>query len=133
MNSRTRKHIFSSFAIIGGLALLIWAAFPDSFSTDLDRIGKGKPAIALIYDMENEASGKLMEGYNAIRHEYEHAVEFLLVDTASPQGRSFLRQQPSDAGTALYYSADGKRLMVLHGPQEHHVLADSIKSTFGLD
>jgi len=131
-SSNLRKNLLIASTIIVGLIIMAWAALPPTFSTDLDRIGKGKPAIALVYDLENDASTKLMEGYNAIRHEYEHLVEFLLVDTASPRGKSFLRQQPAEAGTALYYSGDGKRLMVLHGPQEAAALAQSIDRAFSL-
>jgi len=106
--------------------------FPPTCSTDLDRIGQGKPAIALVYDLEDGASTNLMEGYTAIRDEFDHLVEFLVVDVASPKGEAFRDSRQAAIGSALYYSASGEKVMVLHGPQENSVLLDSIKNAFGL-
>ena len=122
----------NNILVISGIIIIAILALPKSFSTDLERIGKGKPAVAIIYEMENEAVSSLMDGFNKIREEYEHAVEFLMVDTASPTGQSFLRQNPAAAGTAIFYSANGDKISVLHGPQEAPILEQSIKQVFNL-
>lgn len=127
-----KSNLLGGLLVFAGLVVIAMLALPKPFSTDLDRIGQGKPAIAIIYEMENEAVNSLMDGFNKIREEYEHAVEFLMVDTASPKGQSFLRQNPAAAGTALFYSASGEIMNILHGPQEEHILEQSVKQVFNL-
>ena len=114
------------------LALMGWAFFPASFSTDLDRIGQGKPAIALVYDLEDGGSTNLMEGYTEIRDDYEGEIEFLVVDAVSPKGNAFMKKGDLTTGSAIYYSASGEKVMVIHGPQEISVLVDSINKAFKL-
>ncbi len=118
--------------IIFGFAILAWKLLPSAFSTDLDRVGQGKPAIVLIYDMENGSSLDLMKGYNAIRHDYEHWVDFFVADVESPKGAAFIRVHKAVPGSAIYYSGDGEKLMVMYGSQDEEVLVNSIKNTFGL-
>jgi len=60
--------------------------------------------------MENGSSLDLMKGYNAIRHDYEHLVEFLVVDVASPKGDAFIRIHKATLGSAVYYSGDGNKI-----------------------
>jgi len=127
------KNFVIGLFIISGFAILAWKLLPSAFSTDLDRVGQGKPAIVLIYDMENGSSLDLMKGYNAIRHDYEHWVEFLVADVESPKGDAFIRAHKATPGSAIYYSADGEKIMVLYGSQDEDVLVNSIKNTFGLN
>jgi len=51
-----------------------------------------------------------MKGYNAIRHDYEHLVEFLVADVASPKGDAFIRIHKATLGSAVYYSGDGNKI-----------------------
>ncbi len=109
------KSVIIGLFIIVGFAILAWTLLPTAFSTDLDRVGQGKPAIVLIYDMENGNSLDLMKGYNAIRHDYEHWVDFFVADVESPKGIAFIRAHKATPGSAIYYSGDGEKLMVLYG------------------
>ncbi|HHI92728.1 MAG TPA: hypothetical protein ENK04_04315 [Gammaproteobacteria bacterium] len=126
------KNAVITLFIIFAFAIIAWTILPSSFSTDLDLIGQGKPAVVLIYDMENGNSLDLMKGYNAIRHDYEHLVEFLIADVASPKGNTFIRTHKATPGSAIYYSDDGEEMRVLYGSQDEKTLSDSIKNTFGL-
>lgn len=121
--------ILLGFIFLGAMG---WAFFPTSFSTDLARIGQGKPAIALVYDLEDGGSSNLMEGYTEIRDDYEGKIEFLVVDAVSPKGSAFMNKENLTTGSAVYYSGSGETLMVIHGPQEVSVLVDSIKKAFKL-
>jgi len=127
-----KRNLLGGILVTAGLVFLAMLAIPQSFSTDLDRIGQGKPVIAIVYEIENEAVNSLMEGFNKIRKDYEHAVEFLLVDSTSPTGQLFLRKNPATAGSALYYSETGEKIKIVHGPQEVHILDQSIKLAFNL-
>ncbi len=127
------KNFVIGLFIISGFAVLAWKLLPSAFSTDLDRVGQGKPAIVLIYDMENGSSLDLMKGYNAIRHDYEHWVDFFVADVESPKGDAFIRAHKAVPGSAIYYSGDGEKLMVLYGSQDEGVLVNSIKNTFELN
>jgi hypothetical protein len=126
------KNAIGTLFVIFGLFIMVWALLPSSFSTDLERIGQGKPAIALIYELENGGSTSLMEGYDTIRQHYQDKVEFLVVDTASPKGEEFVRRHQATPGSAQYYDANGEKVMIIHGPQEVDALVESIKTAFDI-
>lgn len=125
------KNVIISLFLASGLFVMAWMMLPTAFSTDLERIGQGKPAIVLIYDMENGSSLDLMKGYNAIRHDYEHLVDFFVADVESPKGKVFIRTYKATPGSAIYFLGNGEKTMVLYGSQDENVLIESIKKTFG--
>jgi len=145
MSSKFKEHMLSihqqkGFAsktvlaslFVGGLVVSAWIMLGASFSSDPDLIGKGKPAVVIMYDGGDSVSANLKYGYKKVREEYKDSVEFLLINTLSPNGLAFLQHTPALAGTALYYNAAGEKLKVLQGPKDVEYLGASIKKTFGI-
>ncbi len=128
INKRLKIGLF----IFAGVFITIWAIISSSFSSDTKRIGQGKPVIAMIYEGGDSASVNLRYGYKKLRAEYEDSIEFLLINIHSPNGLHFLQDTDAKAGTALYYDAKGKQLLVMEGPKDVATLGESIKTTFGL-
>ncbi len=118
--------------IATSLIALIWLVMPKSFSTDLSLIGQGKPAVTIIYDLDDARSQKLMESFNQIRHAYEDQVEFLVVDLGIPQGRQFARTQATTSAGAHFFSSAGKKLLVLEGTHDIDELKKALKQAFGI-
>lgn len=111
---------------------MMWAAFPPSYNTDLSLIGKGKPAIVLIFDKENVASMDLMEEFNQIRDDYEGEIEFLVADIGTTVGDQFASSHSMGSASAVYFMGGGEKVIAFYGPQDRAVLRDSIKQSFGL-
>lgn len=109
-------------AMVGLAALLL----PPSYSTDLSRIGQGKPAVVQVYDADNLVSHRLTEGFNAIRDEFEDQVEFLLADLNAPAGDAFARRHGAASGTVIFFNGEGRRLHTLQGIQEPATLRQGI-------
>ncbi len=126
------KNIIIGFLILFGLVVAVWAMLPSAFSTNLERVGQGIPAIVLVYDMDDGHSHKLMEGYNAIRHNYEGQVEFFVADAGHPKGQAFIRTHQANLSSAIHFSGDGKQVMVIHSGQDEKVLIESIKKAFDI-
>ena len=105
---------------------------PQGYNTDTSLIGKGKPAIVLIYDNETTLSSDLMESFNGIRGTYEDQVEFLLVDLNAPGGREFANANRMNTAGALFFSGEGQLLGVLNRPHEKKVLDNAVRKTFNL-
>ena len=127
------KHNLLVIALIAiALVSVIWFIMPASFSTDLSLIGQGKPAVAIIYDLDDARSQKLMESFNQIRHAYEDQVEFLVVDLGAPQGRQFAQTQATTSAGAHFFSSEGKKLLVLEGTHEIDALKKALKQAYGI-
>ncbi len=129
----TKLNIVIGLFIAAALFIVSLAIFPPTYSTDLTLIGQGKPAIAIVYDVEDGYSVELKKNFSAVRddNDYEDLLEFLIIDVRSPNGRDFLRKNPATQGSALFYSGAGEKVLVIEGPREASVLRDSIQQAFG--
>ncbi len=114
------------------LVTLIWLVMPASFSTDLSLIGQGKPAVAIIYDVDDGRSQKLMESFNQIRQTYEDQVEFLVVDLGAPQGRQFAQVHATTSAGAHFFSSEGKKLLVVEGTHDIDALKKALNQAYGI-
>jgi len=109
-----------------------WAMLPQGYSTDITKIGKGKPAIVLIYDTMNAGSDHLMGSFTQVRGEFESQVEFIIVDVNAPGGQDFANTNAVPAASGLLLSRQGKRITVIYPPQEAAELKQTIRRAFNL-
>jgi len=135
-STEQKTPIIKKLAIIlfAGIAILAfaWAMLPQGYSTDISKIGKGKPAIVLIYDAMNAGSDHLMESLTQVRGEFESQVEFIIVDVNTPGGQNFANTNAVPAASALFLSREGKRITVVYPPQEAAALNKLIRQAFNL-
>jgi len=114
--------------LFGALAALILSQLPrGSYSTDLSRIGNGKPALVLAYDINSTGGMDVMKLMNALRDEYSDRIEFLIADLGTPQGRQFATRHNGINGTVMFYSAKGTYTRTIHVPPDTETLR------YGLD
>lgn len=127
-----KHNLIGIVLVTAALVVMVWAAMPPSYNTDLSLIGQGKPAVVLIFDNENVASSTLMEGFNKVRDDYDGAVEFLVADINTDSGERFAFTHRMTSASAVYFNGEGERVLAFHGPQDEQVLHDSIRKSFGL-
>jgi len=128
----TRTGLLLSLLLVAGMLTLAWFMLPQGYNTDTSLIGKGKPAIVLIYDSDSVLSSDLMSSFNEIRGAHENQVEFLLADLNAPGGREFANSKGMSTAGALFFSGEGRLLGVLNGLQEKEVLDNAVRKTFNL-
>ncbi len=127
-----KQNLLAALLVVMGLFLLVWSMLPPSYNTDLTLIGSGKPVVAVVYDNDNAVSLRLIEAFNSIRDNYTGVLEFIVIDKAAPDGQRFLIENKISSANAVYYSAEGDRLLSLYGPKEVAELVTSIEQTFKL-
>lgn len=127
-----KHNLIGALLVIIGFTAMIWLALPPTYNTDLALIGKGKPAIVLVYDNENVASMTLIENFNKFRDKYEGTIEFIIADFNLQAGEQFANTHQVHSASALYFNHEGQRVLVFNGPQEETVIRDSIQQSFGL-
>ena len=127
-----KPSLLATIAAAVGILIFAWYMLPQGYSTDTSLVGKGKPAIAIIYDSGNAASDELMASFNQVRGEFEAQVEFLIVDVDAPGGRQFANANAVATTSALFFSSDGRRIAVLYSPQKATVLNQMIRQKFSL-
>jgi hypothetical protein len=98
--------------LVGGALVL---SLPRGLSTDLTRIGQGKPALVMIHDHNFVESLNLMQSVNAVRGDYDGALVFLVADPNTPQGRGFMEAQGMDAVALVLFDAGGRRIAHHYG------------------
>lgn len=91
--------------VVGGYFLL-----PSGFSSDLDRIGQGRPAVVIVHDHNYVESVELMENLDAVRGPYEPEVDFLVADLNHPDGAAFADRHEVSAVTLLVFDGQGERI-----------------------
>ena len=92
----------AALAVIGG-----WAVLPDPLSTDLSRVGQGRPAIVLAYENFSPTGGEALTRINAVRGDYDDRVVFALADLGTPQGQAFANRYGLHDALAVVLTADG--------------------------
>jgi len=114
------------FSAVGALVL---KQLPSggAYSTDLTRIGKGQPAMVLVYDVNNLGGMHVMELLKELREEYKDRVQFLVADLGTPDGRSFARHYSAGSGSVIMLKADGHLMRAIHGPESSAMLHQALK------
>jgi len=121
--------VLITLAVIVGTGAFIFSQLPRGvFSTDLSRIGQGKPALVVARDIGLVAGAEVMDLLNSLRPEFSDRVDFLAVNLGNPQGHGFVRQHGMQDGTVVLFSASGTRIGALDRPttqQELRQLLDA--------
>jgi hypothetical protein len=101
-------------ALVGGL---IWSQLPRGpYSTDLTRIGQGRPAMVLAYDIKTMGGMEVMAMMDALRPAYGERVHFLVAPLGAPNGQAFGERHRAVNGTVVFFSEAGVAVRTLHLP-----------------
>jgi hypothetical protein len=113
--------------IFTALAALIFGLLPrGAYSTDLSRIGDGRPALVLAYDLNSSGGMEVMKLMDALRDEYADRVEFLVADLGTPEGFQFAQRHRAINGTVMFYSGEGSHVRTIHLPPDIETLRFSL-------
>ncbi len=118
------------FIVLGLSAVLIWTQLPQTpYPTDLNRVGAGKPAVVLVYDVNTAGGMMVMELLAPIRDEYGDQVEFLVASLGLPEGRSFAQHYRISSGAVVFFSADASQNFTLRAPDSTEELRRILERT----
>lgn len=114
------------------MGALIWSQLPKgSYSTDLKRVGVGRPAVVLTQDANYITGAEVMELLNEVRKQHGDRVEFLVAHLALEEAQRFAQVHDSYDGTVLFFTADGRRVGMLRDPKSVDELNQAIRKAFG--
>lgn len=117
---------------LAGLGAFLWQALPrGAYPTDLSRIGAGRPTLVLAHDANYVGSASVMELMNRIRGDYAGRVDFLVAHLAMDDAQVFAARHAARDGTVLLFAADGRRVGVVHMPQNADELRRALAQAFG--
>jgi len=103
--------------LFGVFGALVWSQLPPgAYPTDLSRVGAGKPALVLAFDMNYGGGAAVMESMNAIRGDYAQRMDFLVAHLGLAEGVAFAERYQAWDGTVLLFSKDGELVNRLHHP-----------------
>ncbi len=116
-------------AIIGGVLALVWSQLPRTpYSTDLARIGQGKPALVLAYDIQSMGGMAVMAMMDDLRAEYAGRVAFLVAPLGAPNGQAFGTRFGATNGSVVMFSAKGNAVGTVHLPANTAELKNALES-----
>ncbi|MBL7000981.1 MAG: hypothetical protein ISR73_14035 [Gammaproteobacteria bacterium] len=122
-----KKRLIYLFFFAALVALIVSQLPSVSYSTDLTRVGNGRPALVLAYDINSTGGMDVMKIMDTLRDDYIDRVEFLIADLGTPQGNQFAKRHNSINGTVMLYSAKGTYVRTIHLPPNTETLR------YGLD
>lgn len=127
-----KRNLLTILLAATGVLAFAWLMLPEGYHSDTTLIGKGRPAIVLVYDANNAVSDHLIESFNHVRDEFKAEVEFILVDMSAPGGAQFANANAATTASALFFDSKGQRISTLYSPQEADALGSIIRRVFGL-
>jgi hypothetical protein len=99
------------------VAFYIWQQLPGAgYPTDMTRVGAGVPTLVLAHDSGYVGGSEVMERMNGLRADYAGRVDFLVAHLRMADGAAFAQRHGARDGTVLLFSADGRKVGVLHLP-----------------
>lgn len=114
---------FIYVVIIALVGLLIWSQLPRGpYSTDLTRIGQGRPALVLAYDIQSMGGAEVMGLMDDLRADYEDRIHFLVAPLGAPHGRAFGDHHDAVNGTVVLFAASGAAVHRVELPPNAGVL-----------
>jgi hypothetical protein len=117
---------------LAAMAALLWQALPGAgYPTDLSRVGAGRPVLVLAHDTNSVGSAEVMELMNGIRADYAERVDFLVAHLALPEAQAFAERHAARQGSVLLFTAEGRRVGVLHMPESAEDLRRALAQAFG--
>lgn len=122
------------YVVITGLvAVLIWTQLPRApYSTDLSRIGQGRPALVLAYDIKSMGGMEVMAMMDSLRPAYEDRVHFLVAPLGAPHGFAFGERHDAVNGTVVLFTAAGVAFRSVHQPADTAALQHELDSVLKL-
>jgi hypothetical protein len=123
---RLRKWLIY-LAITALVLALVWSQLPRSpYSTELTRIGQGKPALVLAYDIQSMGGMAVMGMMDDLRGAYADRIAFLVAPLGAPNGQAFGQQHDAVNGTVVLFSASGAAVDKLHLPASTEELQQAL-------
>ncbi|MGI2170368.1 hypothetical protein ACROAE_09245 [Shewanella sp. MF05960] len=117
-NSNTKRKMpwiaIGIIALIVLLFSLLVTQMPKGFTSDLEQIGTGKPAIVFVYDPNLVSSITQTEQMNEARDHLGDNVFFLLARTATPEGEAFIAKH--NAGLTEVFLFDSQGVLIKRKP-----------------
>lgn len=109
--------------IIGAVGALIWSQLPrGAYPTDLTRVGAGRPALVLAYDINTMGGMETMEQLDILRGDYADRVEFLVASLGMADGQDFARRYGAVNGSVMLFSGAGSHVRTIHLPLNSDML-----------
>jgi hypothetical protein len=114
------------------VATVLWQLLPKAaFSSDLARVGQGKPALVMLREVHIMGGELVIEQMLQIHPEFESAVEFLVVHTGHPDGENFARVHGIRDGALVLFDAEGEVLGRIGRPDSAAGLRQFIVNQLG--
>ena len=102
-----------TLSIIAIVLAFAFTLLPKGFSGDVSKIGQGSPSIVLTHNKNSVQSLELMELMGQVRADYEHKLEFLVINVETPTGKAFINRQDVYSSSLVLFGPLGKQLTTL--------------------
>lgn len=107
----------------GAVGALVWSQLPrGAYPTDLSRIGKGRAALVLAYDISSMGGMTVMGLMDTVRGEFADRVEFLVADLGEPSGSGLAGRFGAGNGSVMLFSGSGSHVLTMHVPPDADTL-----------
>ncbi len=118
----------ASLVVLVVLGYFFTINFVKPISTDLSKIGQGKPVLVLAYENYSLSGGDALDRLRQVRSDYESRLDFLVADMGTPQGFAFASRHKLFNAQAVFLKQDGEALQVISIPEDERELRSRLDS-----
>jgi hypothetical protein len=101
--------------LVAGVVVYLVSALPESFSTDLSRVGTAPVTVVAVHDTNLLASIEMMDLMGSVKDAYGDEVLVLVADLNTRPGRAFSTRHGASAVSLLLFSSEGERVDTVVG------------------
>lgn len=130
MNTR-RQLLLAALVLLPALSLMALLLPRGALDTDLERIGRGTPALVLVFENHQPLSMNTIALLKPLQRQYGERLLLLAADIGTPAGNGLMQRHGAHGGEVLSFAEDGR--LLARGPiGDAEQLRRRLKTDFGL-
>ena len=98
----------AGFAVVLCLGVFLSGGIGTPISSDLSVVGKGKPALVLVYENYTPTGGEALTRLGDVKKDYDSRIDFVVADLGVPEGGAFADRHRLVNAQALFLASDGR-------------------------
>ena len=114
--------IAASLVALVGLGYLMTTVVGKPIGTDLSIIGKGRPALVLVYQNYSPTGGEALNRLSQVKDDYDSRLDFVVANLGVPEGRAFANRYKLVDGQAIFLKSNGQPLRITSIPADEQEL-----------
>ena len=119
--------IVSAFLFVGAGGLVLYGQ-AEAIKYDLSVIGKGKPSVVQVHDVNCQLCRRLKSNLDAVKGPFKDNIHFKIANISGTKGRAFANKHEVPHVTLLFFDRTGERVNTLQGVTPKETIREALEA-----